>query len=139
MKRTVTVNRSPGATRDVRPWFPRRHLGVHVADRRRTRSRATLERVTTETTPSPHAPAAVNEVRPSPAPDLPLRIRRALAHRDRAELALLNPIVLALAKGEISLAEIEPLDAEQALWLVATRAQEAGEPGTRAFVRTLGG
>lgn len=72
------------------------------------------------------------------ASDLPSRIRRALAHRDRAELALLNPIVLALAKSEVSLSEIESLDAEQALWLVAARAQQRGELGTGAFVMSLG-
>ena len=94
--------------------------------------------VATDTNASP--PAAESRGRaPQAMPDLAGRIRRALAHRDSAELALLNPIVLALAKGEISLAEIEPLDAEQALWLVASRAQRAGEPGTRAFVRALGG
>ena len=59
--------------------------------------------------------------------DLPSRIRRALRQRDEAELALLNPIVLALAKGEVTVSDIEPLDAEQAIWLVAARAQERGD------------
>lgn len=69
---------------------------------------------------------------------MPRRIRRALAHRDRAELALLNPIVEALANARITLAEIEPLDAEQALWLVAARAQERDEKGVGAFVMRIG-
>ncbi|GAA1236156.1 hypothetical protein GCM10009657_09730 [Oryzihumus leptocrescens] len=68
-------------------------------------------------------------------PDLPSRIRRALLWRDEAELALLNPIVLALAKGEATLDDIETLDAEQALWLVAARAQERRDI---AFIKNPG-
>lgn len=68
---------------------------------------------------------------------LPSRIRRALRQRDEAELALLNPIVLALAKGEVTVSDIEALDAEQALWLVAARAQERGDIVGADFVRNL--
>ncbi|MGZ4697628.1 MAG: hypothetical protein ACXVYY_13080 [Oryzihumus sp.] len=69
--------------------------------------------------------------------DLPGRIRQALRQRDEAELALLNPIVLALAKGEVTVSDLEPLDAEQALWLVAARAQERGDIAAADFIRTL--
>lgn len=51
---------------------------------------------------------------------------------------MLNPIVEALANARITLAEIEPLDAEQALWLVAARAQERDEKGVGAFVMRIG-
>ena len=70
-------------------------------------------------------------------PDLASRIRRALRQRDEAELALLNPIVVALAKGEVTVSDIELLDAEQAMWLVAARAQERGDIVAADFVRNL--
>lgn len=44
-----------------------------------------------------------------------------------AELAVLNPIVLALAKGAVTLEDIETLDAAQATWLVAARARKRRE------------
>jgi hypothetical protein len=69
--------------------------------------------------------------------DLPSRIRRALRQRDEAELALLNPIVLALAKGEVSVSDIEALDAEQAMCLVAARAHERGDIAAAEFIRKL--
>jgi len=69
--------------------------------------------------------------------DLPSRIRRALRQRDEPELALLNPIVLALAKGEVTVSDIEALDAEQAMWLVAARAQERGDIADADFIRKV--
>ncbi|GAA1257870.1 hypothetical protein [Oryzihumus leptocrescens] len=69
--------------------------------------------------------------------DLPSRIRQALRQRDEAELAFLNPIVLALAKGEVTVSDIEALDAEQAMWLVAARVQERGDIAAADFIRNL--
>ena len=63
---------------------------------------------------------------PAATTDLPARIRQALRRRDESELALLNPIVLALARGEVTLDDIETLDAEQAMGLVVARAEGHG-------------
>ena len=80
----------------------------------------------------------VNRAEPTDTtPDLPSRIQQALRRRDEAELAALNPIVLALAKGEITVGDIEALDAEQAIWLVAARAEERGDIEAADFVRNL--
>lgn len=54
-------------------------------------------------------------------PDLPGRIRRAIAQQNREELAYLNPIIRALAYREVTLGEIKALNAEQALWLLSER------------------
>ena len=59
-------------------------------------------------------------------PDLPSRIRRAVAHKDRAELDLLQPLIRALAYREVTLGEVKALDAEQALCLVAERGKVDG-------------
>ncbi|MGZ4598431.1 MAG: hypothetical protein ACXVYY_13130 [Oryzihumus sp.] len=54
-------------------------------------------------------------------PDLPGRIRRAIAKQDRDELTYLNPIIRALAYGDVTVGEIKALNAEQALWLLSER------------------
>ena len=63
------------------------------------------------------------------APDLPSRIRRAIAHQDRAELNLLQPLIRALAYREVTVGEVKALDAQQALWLVAEREKQGGGTG----------
>lgn len=68
------------------------------------------------------AVAEASEVRVTP--DLPSRIRRAIAHQDRGELDLLQPLIRALAYREITVGEVKALNAEQALWLVAEREKE---------------
>ena len=65
------------------------------------------------------AVAEASEVRVTP--DLPSRIRRAIAHQDRAELDLLQPLIRALAYREVTVGEVKALAAEQAVWLVAER------------------
>ena len=54
-------------------------------------------------------------------PDLPGRIRRAIAKQDHDELTYLNPIIRALAYRDITVGEIKALNAEQALWLLSER------------------
>ncbi|HET7660748.1 MAG TPA: hypothetical protein VFK66_10200 [Oryzihumus sp.] len=70
------------------------------------------------------AVAEASEVRVTP--DLPSRIRRAIAHQDQAELDLLQPLIRALAYREVTVGEVKALDAEQALWLVAERGKHDG-------------
>jgi hypothetical protein len=58
-------------------------------------------------------------------PDLPGRIRRAIAQQDRVELTYLNPIIQALAYRDVVLGEVKALNAEQALWLISERDKQA--------------
>ncbi|MGN6634926.1 MAG: hypothetical protein ACTHJ6_05605 [Oryzihumus sp.] len=62
-------------------------------------------------------------------PDLPGRIRRAIAQQNREELSYLNPIIRALAYNEVTVGEIKALDADQALWLLSERARQHASHG----------
>ena len=58
--------------------------------------------------------------------DLLSRIRRAKQERNPSELALLKPVIRALETGDLSLEEVQGMDAYQALWFATRRAALSG-------------